>query len=1397
MKYKFLKLILFLSIYVTNSYAQLNINWANKISCATGGDDFTAAITGDGNGNIISVGSYQGNVDMDPSAATLYMSTKGSSDIYMIKYDSTGALLWAKSIGGAINDSPYDVIADATGNIYITGFCSALSDFDGGSDTNFVKPIGAANTTVIFLAKYDSTGNFIWANLMNGPGSGWGKKMKFDSNGDLILAGNFAGTIDFDPSVAVSNVVAASTNFSDIFISKYSPNGNLIWVNRIGGSVYDEVNGLTLDSNDNFYITGYMNQTVDFDPGSGTYNLIQPINNQAGFVAKYTNQGAFVWASLFGEEGNDLAIDAYGKLRVAGYFINNFSNEEVTLRQYTLAGVYESYLDFTNSGSERIFIAADSTIYLGGPLYNLTLPNRQDIYLRKIGKNNVTVYEKRFGAQGGFYDDELHALYVDPSGKVFIGGFFQKTVDFDTSPTVTANLSSGLLTSSFVAAYKQNGDYRWASIIEDNKIGYHNKSINTQHIDKSGNVYLGGSFYGAIGFDPYAQNSYIKSGTFANPNSFICKYGPNSQLKWAFSYFSQNNDNELNSIATDTEQNVYVTGAFEGAVDFDPGADTTTLTSNPNSLSNIYLAKYDSTGKFLWVKNIGGTDIDEGHKISIHGAKIYVTGIFNGNVDFDPSAGTNILSSTTSKAFIAVYDLNGNYILAKSFTGNYASITIHNSGQLILTGTATSASDFDFGPATVGVSTSIYNSGFVASYDSLLNYQWAVGVPSASKCRLDSVGNIFLSGNTGGFSSFYSTNATSQGISTNNSHNIYQYYLAKYTAAGILTWAKSTSYSATNMSDFGYDFALDKKSNIYVTGQLKDTVDFDFNAGTNILIPFSVTNPDAFIASYNANGDLNWVKTKQEFSSQSFYNISIQNDNLYAIISTAEGYNLDFNAGGSFLIGESTYLTKYKLSCLNASQITSVTPASICGSGSLTLTVTTSSGTANWYSTSTSSAVLYSGNSFVTPNLSASKTYYVTVPSGVCTSGRTPVTATINSVPSITSGGIYYRCDPGTGTINALASAGTIHWYDALTGGNLLNTGSTYSVPFTSVTTNFYVEATANGCTTATRKLHTFQIIRTPILLSYAGGTGCANSQILLSASVDSGNVQWQTASGAWLWSYPNYNVTVNSTTTFYVVGINSGCSTTPVAVTATVVPTPTFASTTPASKCDSGILTLSVAPNPSTATVNWYDQSVFGTSLGSGTTFTTPFLTNTTTYYAEVSNNGCTNSIRSALNATINPLPFVGVSNSASTLTALLTGANYQWLNCSNYSQISGAILQSYTATSNGNYAVVISQNGCSDTSNCISIINASMPEGDGLAGTLKISPNPFTDWIEINAAQLKSNSSISILDAIGRIIYSEENFMLTNSTRIATGDWPTGIYFLRIKSDKETKVIKLKKAE
>jgi hypothetical protein len=149
--------------------------------------------------------------------------------------------------------------------------------------------------------------------------------------------------------------------------------------------------------------------------------------------------------------------------------------------------------------------------------------------------------------------------------------------------------------------------------------------------------------------------------------------------------------------------------------------------------------------------------------------------------------------------------------------------------------------------------------------------------------------------------------------------------------------------------------------------------------------------------------------------------------------------------------------------------ITSTTPASRCDTGTVTLGATASSGTINWYGAATGGTSLGTGNSFTTPSLSSTTTYYVDADNGCTTTSRTAIVATVGTTPSITSSTPGSRTGAGTVTLGATASTGSVNWYTTSTGGTPIATGTTFTTPNISTTTTYYVEALNGGCSSTPR----------------------------------------------------------------------------------------------------------------------------------------------------------------------------------------------------------------------------------------------------------------------------------------------------------------------------------------
>jgi hypothetical protein len=271
--------------------------------------------------------------------------------------------------------------------------------------------------------------------------------------------------------------------------------------------------------------------------------------------------------------------------------------------------------------------------------------------------------------------------------------------------------------------------------------------------------------------------------------------------------------------------------------------------------------------------------------------------------------------------------------------------------------------------------------------------------------------------------------------------------------------------------------------------------------------------------------------------------------------------------------------------------ITATTPASRCDAGTVALGAAASAGTINWYAASTGGTSLGTGTSYTTASLSSTATYYVDATNNGCTTGsRTAVIATVNTTPTITATTPASRCGTGTLALGATASAGTINWYAASTGGTSLGTGTSYTTASISSTATYYVDATNNGCTTASRTsvLATVNAIPvTPSITASGSTTLCNGGSVTLTSS----------AGTSYLWSTGATTAAISATASgSYTVRVTNalGCQSAVSSATTIVVnPRPTSAITGTAAICNGSTTTISVAlTGTSPWSLTYYDGS-------------------------------------------------------------------------------------------------------------------------------------------------------------------------------------------------------------
>ena len=464
--------------------------------------------------------------------------------------------------------------------------------------------------------------------------------------------------------------------FYGAFSSMLAQQPNLLFAKGFGGTLVDNGFSLCVDLNKNIFVAGDFNNTVDFNPGSGIAN-ISSLGLTDLFFAKYDALGNYVWAKSVGTSGretvNSIVLDKLGNLYITGFF--------------------EGTADFDP----------------GPGVANLTkVGNGRDFYFAKYDSNGNYIWAKNLG---GGNSDVGNSITIDSVGNVHIAGSCFGILDFDLGPG-TATLSSGV----FVAEYDANGNYMWARSLPSN--GFHDAL--SVKVDALGNTYVTGFYQGTMNFD-FGANTYTING--GNQSIFLAKYDKLGNYKWAKSIGIAGYC-EGHEICLDENRNIYLTGTHSGTTDFDPGPSTSTIT--PAGFGDVFFAKYDSLGNYLWAKSIGNNGWQESYTIVTDKNKsIYLSGYYTGAMDFDPSSGAATMSTTASgpDIFLAKYDSIGNYVWAKSIGSNGYdfgnSLFIDQTGDIYLTGNFSQTVDFDPNPTTSFLtSNSASEDVFFAKYSS-------------------------------------------------------------------------------------------------------------------------------------------------------------------------------------------------------------------------------------------------------------------------------------------------------------------------------------------------------------------------------------------------------------------------------------------------------------------------------------------------------------------------------------------------------------------------------------------------------------------------------------------------------------------------------------------------------
>jgi hypothetical protein len=399
-------LSLFIGLASVSALGQADVKvWTRLLG--TGNYDFGYAAAVDAAGNGIIAGATQGS---------LSGGNAGRYDLFVAKYDPTGARIWLRQRGTAERDFAYGVAADPSGNIYLAGYTGA--GLDGNSN------IGGWD---IFLMKFNSSGTWQWTVQDGTAQDDEGRAVATDRFGNIYITGYVRGNFH-----GITRIGA-----SDIFISKYNASGTRLWSVLFGAAEVDEPFGITCDNDGNVFVTGWTDGSIEGNPYLG---------NGDNVLAKYDANGNRLWLRVWGtvnkDTGYSVACDASGNVYVSGYSTGSLYGSPAGNRDYFLAkfdpdGNLLWGKQVGTSGHDQGWgnaVDPAGNVYVsgetGGPLDGNAYQGGLDIFLSKYNPAGTRLWTVQLGTSG---DDWADGMAVATNGQVYLAGTTTGNLDGNTN----------------------------------------------------------------------------------------------------------------------------------------------------------------------------------------------------------------------------------------------------------------------------------------------------------------------------------------------------------------------------------------------------------------------------------------------------------------------------------------------------------------------------------------------------------------------------------------------------------------------------------------------------------------------------------------------------------------------------------------------------------------------------------------------------------------------------------------------------------------------------------------------------------------------------------------------------------------------------------------------------
>ena len=436
-----------------------------------------------------------------------------------------------------------------------------------------------------------------WVNAQSGLGTERGVTITHDTAGNVYVGGHFAGgPADFDPGTDILPIT--SEGGLDGFIQKLNSDGNLVWVDQLGGAGNVFVQKIKTDATGNIYVSGYFTGSNDFDPGTATLIKSSISGSADVFVLKLASTGDLVWVKSFGGSLGDyltsLDIDTLGNIYTTGYFMGT--------------------ANFDPNGNS-----------------NFSSNGGQDIFIQKLDNNGNLLWVHSFGNSRS---DQGRIVKVDNDNNVYLGGYFENSIDFDPGEGDATRTDNGS-SDAFLQKLDQNGNLIWIKTFG----GSNTDLVQDIDFDSQGNIFITGDFRVSVEFDPGNETSTATSN--GDYDVYIEKLDSQGDFVWVRTFGSTSEDRPT-GLSVDQNGDVIAVGYFQENMNLDPNGTSWWLENN--GLNDFFISKLSSNGDLIWAGSAGSRQHDVIHGVSLSpDGNVLTTGYYQESVDFNLNTTSSLL----------------------------------------------------------------------------------------------------------------------------------------------------------------------------------------------------------------------------------------------------------------------------------------------------------------------------------------------------------------------------------------------------------------------------------------------------------------------------------------------------------------------------------------------------------------------------------------------------------------------------------------------------------------------------------------------------------------------------------------------------------------------------------